>query len=224
MTNGSAPGRARLPAPSGREDVGRQPALVDLALDDGRVVDPGELPEIWFAVGHRPLARSVPSRRISAKKRPARPADERVVVPPAGSTLGTLGSSRSPRPAILSARYRAPPARLAGDVRVHGPVRLAPLPDSLLGPAWTLLFPVLAVSRECSTRAPRRLRAGRAASWAACTRSSGTAVDSQSSARRGEPSGVQRRSRAGRADRAEPRWPPSAGPTRADPPEARPLP
>ena len=61
-----------------REDVGGQPALVDRALDLGRSVGLREL-------GRRPGRSSCASDRDRQKRKPARPADERVVVPPAGS-------------------------------------------------------------------------------------------------------------------------------------------
>ena len=93
-------------------------------------------------------------------KRPARPADERVVVPPAGSASSGGRSSRPPRRSsrrpgrALSTLYRAPPARLTSYVHV-GPatglsacsVLCEAAPISANRPA-TLLLSVDAVRRR----------------------------------------------------------------------------
>src|SRR3989304_2771753 len=73
---------------------------------------------------------------------PARPADERVVVPPAGSRSEASRSSRAPVPGLLSARYRAPAARLASDLRIRRTRAARTVPHSLDGrPGPTLLGP-----------------------------------------------------------------------------------
>ena len=78
----------------GREDVRREPALVDRALD------------IVRRIGLR-QARVIGSLVLPRNKRPARPADERVVVPPAGSASGPAAHRGRPGSGALATRYRA---------------------------------------------------------------------------------------------------------------------
>ena len=79
----------------GRKDVRREPPLVDRSFDVARSVG-------LFQVGHL----LVP-RRSRENERPARPADERVVVPPAGSASGPATHRGRPGSGALSTRYRA---------------------------------------------------------------------------------------------------------------------
>ena len=103
------------------EDVGIDPALVDGHLDLARPICLGELRLACRACGRavRLRLRGLGHRLLHAlpKSEPARPADERVVVPPAGSASAGVRTSRlPPRVEALSARYRAP-SRTARELR-----------------------------------------------------------------------------------------------------------
>jgi len=77
-------------------------------------------------------------------QKPARPADERVVVPPAGSAPVSTRSSRSPGLAPSRRGIGRLPSRLAGDVHASGPARLAPSRARFVA-LEALLLPVAAV-------------------------------------------------------------------------------
>ena len=128
----------------GGEDIRREPALVDRALD------------IVRRIGLRQIRHRRPRNRTtrSSSGRTGR-----------GTTCwfsgGSGRSSRLGLPDALSTRYRASPVRLASDVHVGRPTRLAPS-RARSGAVPSLLFPVIAVRPECSTgswpfrHAPRR--------------------------------------------------------------------
>ncbi len=115
-----------------REDVRREPALVDRALD------------VVWRIGLRQLRHLA----LLNTERPARPADERVVVPPAGSTSGALpGHPEPPGPASSRRAIGRLPSRLASDLHDVVPARLAPS-RTRFGVVPSLLFPVPAVRRR----------------------------------------------------------------------------
>ena len=100
-------------------------------------------------------------------KRPARPADERVVVPPAGSGSPSRsghpdGLARGP----LVARYRAPTARLASDLRSRRARAARTVPRSLEGRP-DLLLSVLAVKARVYT-GRNEIRAGASQGYESC--------------------------------------------------------
>ena len=122
IVNGGSVGSACEPGAVGREDVGRQPALVDRGLEVGRPVGLRQLRRRRVVVSVVSVIRLGPDKSND----PLVQRTNGVVVPPAGSAPGPSRSSRPAGSGALSARYRAPAARLASDVHAAGPARLAP--------------------------------------------------------------------------------------------------
>ena len=121
----------------GREHVGREPLLVDGVLELGGDIGARESLGLGCAgVGLR-LRHLFGSRR---RKRPVVQRTNGVVVPPAGSTPVPAAHRGRPCSGILAARYRAPSARLASDLRVRRARAARTVPRSLRGrPGPTLL-------------------------------------------------------------------------------------
>ena len=117
-----------------REDVRREPALVDVVLELARARRRARARAAW-----PPLVR-LRHRSAPGNKTPRRPADERGRGTTCWFDAGACRSSRPAGPASSSARYRAPPARLASDLRVRRARAARTVPRSLRGrPGPTLL-------------------------------------------------------------------------------------